>query len=492
MVQTNESAEPAQKRVAISYSWTTPAHKEWVLDLATRLVGDGIDVVLDVWEFKYGDDTIRYMERFVNDETISRVLLVCDRVYAEKANDRAGGVGIETQIISPQVYEAAGDNRFIPVVVEVDPDGKAFLPTYMRGKWYVNLSSNERFEEEYESLVRSIYEVPLYKKPELGERPSYLDGDDNDQPVTVYRARTAIDAIKNDKRTMPGQVGDYLEALKDFLSDGPLSPLPHHMQPEDMVDLVVGKAQELSPYKTEFLTVMTDISRYWTGPRPDVLDSLHLFFTDLVVYMRRLEATRQEYDLGRFIVYELFISCIAIFLKRSRLEEAAYLLEQEYLNPSLRDLQSSDYLGISNFNAFSPYLRSFDASRNVYSPYSQDRVWRFLEDKSRADERFLSVDDLVDTDVTLYARGLSTAEPRLRWSLRAVSFRYGIAAPRIFQRAAARSYFERYKRVINTSSAQDFRDMVSDLAGRGLSDDTGPRSVALHETLFNLQELGTR
>lgn len=40
------------KKVFISYSWTNVTHEKWVLELAERLVSDGVDVVLDKWDLK--------------------------------------------------------------------------------------------------------------------------------------------------------------------------------------------------------------------------------------------------------------------------------------------------------------------------------------------------------------------------------------------------------------------------------------------------------
>jgi hypothetical protein len=37
------------------------------------------------------------MEKMVTDPEISKVLIVSDKMYAEKADGRAGGVGTETQ-----------------------------------------------------------------------------------------------------------------------------------------------------------------------------------------------------------------------------------------------------------------------------------------------------------------------------------------------------------------------------------------------------------
>ena len=86
-------------KVFISYSWSSDAQ---VLGLAQRLIAHGVDVVLDKWDLKEGQDKYAFMERCVNDPEITKVLIVCDKQYADKANNRTGGVGDETVIISSQ------------------------------------------------------------------------------------------------------------------------------------------------------------------------------------------------------------------------------------------------------------------------------------------------------------------------------------------------------------------------------------------------------
>jgi hypothetical protein len=84
-------------KLFISYSWSTPEHEQWVLDLATALRESGVDVILDKWDLKEGHDSVSFMEKMVTDPEISKVLIVSDKMYAEKADGRAGGVGTETQ-----------------------------------------------------------------------------------------------------------------------------------------------------------------------------------------------------------------------------------------------------------------------------------------------------------------------------------------------------------------------------------------------------------
>ena len=68
----------------ISYSWSSPQHEEWVLNLATELRESGVDVVLDKWDLKEGHDSNAFMEKMVTDESVKKVIIVCDESYAKR------------------------------------------------------------------------------------------------------------------------------------------------------------------------------------------------------------------------------------------------------------------------------------------------------------------------------------------------------------------------------------------------------------------------
>lgn len=82
----------------ISYSWSSIGHQKVVLEWAERLVGDGVDVVLDLYHLKEGQDKYVFMERMVTDPEVTHVLLISDKKYSEKADARKAGVGTESQI----------------------------------------------------------------------------------------------------------------------------------------------------------------------------------------------------------------------------------------------------------------------------------------------------------------------------------------------------------------------------------------------------------
>lgn len=151
-LQSNTNAE----KIFISYSWTPACNKKWVEQLVHRLESDGIEVVIDFKDLKLGHDKYAFMERTVNDDTIKKVLIICNRTYKEKADGRIGGVGDESAIITSQMYGNVRQEKFIPVINEFDENGKPFLPNYLASRMYADLTD---FEKGYEELLNSINEV---------------------------------------------------------------------------------------------------------------------------------------------------------------------------------------------------------------------------------------------------------------------------------------------------------------------------------------------
>ena len=177
-------------KVFISYSW---AIQDKVKELADRLIHDGINVIIDIYDLQSGNDKYAFMEQQVTDSTIDHVLVICDKTYAEKADRRIGGVGDETAIITPEIYGKIKQTKFIPVVFEKDSNNTPYCPAYIKRNIYVDLSVEESFELEYENLLRDLYNMPSSKKPELGERPKWIDNNN----VDLSKARTILKQIKD-------------------------------------------------------------------------------------------------------------------------------------------------------------------------------------------------------------------------------------------------------------------------------------------------------
>ena len=159
-------------KVFISYSWAQ--NKERVLNLADRLLSDGVEVVIDEYDFKEGNDKFAFMERCVVDPAIEKVLVICDRSYTEKSDKREGGVGDEITVMSPKIYGKAKQEKYIPIVFEKDEVGKPYLPALLASRKYIDMSDASVFEDGYSALLHNIYDEPVRRKPALGKAPEWL------------------------------------------------------------------------------------------------------------------------------------------------------------------------------------------------------------------------------------------------------------------------------------------------------------------------------
>ena len=72
-------------KVFISYAWGSEDYRLKVRSFAKDLMSNGIDVLLDQWSLKEGNDTYAFMEQSATDSTITNVLILLDPIYAEKA-----------------------------------------------------------------------------------------------------------------------------------------------------------------------------------------------------------------------------------------------------------------------------------------------------------------------------------------------------------------------------------------------------------------------
>ncbi|WP_235184479.1 TIR domain-containing protein [Bacillus manliponensis] len=112
------------------------------------------------------------MESMITDSTIDKVLVLCNKSYADKASSYDGGVGTETQIIGPQMYNQVKQEKFIPVILEREEPEKDYIPIHMDGRIYIDL--DRHFEKGYEELLRLLYKQPILRKPKLGTAPTYI------------------------------------------------------------------------------------------------------------------------------------------------------------------------------------------------------------------------------------------------------------------------------------------------------------------------------
>ncbi len=88
----------------------------------------------------------------------------------------------------------------------------AFLPVYLAGKIYIDLSAPEHFETNYEKLLRSIFNRPSLSKPKIGAPPRYLF---EDTPMH-FKTSTMLRSIDEQLNKHPNRINSM---VKDFMDE---------------------------------------------------------------------------------------------------------------------------------------------------------------------------------------------------------------------------------------------------------------------------------
>lgn len=159
-------------RVFVSYS-SQPGHDDWVRRLSTRLMSNGVDVILDQWNVPLGADLPHFMEHGLT--ASDRVIAVCSDKYIAKANAGRHGVGYEKKIMTPDLLIDANSDHIVPVIR--DSTAQPPVPTFLAGSKYVDFRDNARFEPAYQELVRDLYGLKIHPRPVLGTNPFAMNSE---------------------------------------------------------------------------------------------------------------------------------------------------------------------------------------------------------------------------------------------------------------------------------------------------------------------------
>jgi TIR domain len=157
-----------EPRVFMSYSHDDDEHCDWVLQLSSRLRGNGVDVCLDRWDVTLGGNLAHYMERAADDAY--RVIAVVSEIYSSKCNDRSGGAGVEAQMLSARLYGKLDSDAVIPIIRN-NPKNPPELPAFLSGRLWQDFRDATTEEAAYERLLRDIHGVAVDAAPPIGPNP---------------------------------------------------------------------------------------------------------------------------------------------------------------------------------------------------------------------------------------------------------------------------------------------------------------------------------
>ena len=449
----------APPKLFISYSWTDPQHEQFVVRLAERLVSFDVDAILDKWDLKEGQDAIAFMEEMVINPTINKVLMIVDKVYAEKANSREGGVGTEAQIISKEIYENKGQEKFVALVLEKDENGKPYLPLYCQSRIYIDFSESHG-EKEFDRLLRWIFDKPLHVKPARGKPPVFLSDETKIDIRTTTPFRRAIEAIEESKGNASGRVTDYLQTLSVGLESFRIN-VAELEKPFD--EAVIESIENFMPYRGEFIELLLTIVKYGEGN--SYAETLHKFFEGLIPYLYHPQnigySSGTNFDNFKFIIHELFLYTIAILLKEGKIDAVCHLVSNNYY---LGANAGQGGNGMESYREFCHDVESINKIGNAHENIERNSSRATILNE-RAQYSGINFRYLMQADFILFIRDELISIDSSDWGWWPITLLYAARSSggefEIFARAESIKYFDKIKPLLGIDNKDDITRLLS-------------------------------
>lgn len=421
-------------KVFISYCWGTVEHQRLVKSWADMLIADGIEVIIDIYDLKEGFDKYVFMEKMVNDESITNVLIICDKEYTEKANARKAGVGTESQIISKEIYEKTEQSKFIPVVCEFDDDGgNAFVPVYLHNRIWINFSTPELVNKNWESLVRVIYGKPLNVKPALGKIPVYIT---NDEIIPTNNIQVDFNYLKGillqDKPGIKIYRERFLNACFEYADKIKTIEYPDKLSSNEIVLEDAKKLKLVRNYVIDWILLEGNINK----SSEDFSESIIEFLEQLwKLKIRPPDPTlyRDEWFIAQAIfLYETFLYVIAALIKIKLFKVLNSVLKTKYLIPSN-----------NTFDTFHIFYDESKILEPILAPEGKKLISSNAEYiKINSDREDLKFNDVMEADLLLFMMGLISKDEYSGWYPQTLNYApYGGTIFPLFIKATQHRYF---------------------------------------------------
>lgn len=442
-----------EPKVFISYSWSNQPHQELVKHWADRLVADGVNVILDIYDLKEGDDKYAFMEMMVTDPSVTHVLVICDHAYAEKANARKAGVGTESQIISGEVYKKVKQSKFIPIVCEFSDDGEPILPAFMKSRMWINFSSPEAENDNWEQLIRLLYGKPQHVKPKQGKAPTFIT---SDTPIPTSEAYAKFNSLKQallqDKKGLKRYRRDFIESCISYADDLRVRERPKVDSIGEKVLEDCGKLKAVRDHLCDWVLLESDIS-----DAPEFSEAL----VDVLEKLRELKSRPTEIsqwndswpEAHSVFVYETFLYIVAALLKSDAYNTLNEVFTTHYLIPA------SDSHGQSNFERFDCFYGYSQSLQSVLAPEGRRLCAPNAElIKRQADRGDIPFSEVRQAELLILLMSFIT--PETNWYPATLHYSsYGNTYP-FFVRAAQHKNFNRLTTITGISDAQELREKV--------------------------------
>lgn len=441
-----EPIRPTHPKVFISYAWAK--NKSRANDIADRLMNEGIDVVIDIYDLVAGKNKYAYMQKMVSDATIEKVLMLCDEEYKCKADNFEGGVGDEATIISPEVYGKVEQTKFIPIVLERDKNGEPYLPQMVKSIIYFDLSDPQSEADEFKRLVRNLWGMPDRRKPLLAQRPKWLDS----PSVNTTGIEAQLKLLESSMRVNPDANAVLVRTAHEFQV-----ALNDLAKPESSGGDLIKMIEQMESIRNCFVSLVEQgiMLNGFTGER--IASLIEKLYNDVKIDINRYWMSEAYH----FFFWELFICTTALMIEYERFDMVHALLDRTYF---LRNM-----IGTNNDPepyTFSEFRQVFRRLEGEYKDKINPRLVSLAANMLVNREFGLSITkrNLVVADITLAHLAMLYGRANFSWYPVLAPYAHSAGYDLIWNRLVSRAYCEKVYPLFAVGDIGGLRDRVREMS----------------------------
>ena len=343
------------------------------------------------------------------------------------------------------------------MVTELDENRKAFVPTYYGAKKWLPFLDAATYAEDFDALLRWVFDKPLDKPPPLGRPPAFLTEDEHAiRLATTFLQRRAVDAMKSGKSNALASLTEYLERVVDEFPRLRVSYKPDNKAA--LGDEMIHSIEAFLPYRNELIATFVTVAIYCNEQRS--WEILHRFFEHLIPFKDRPDSMTSwnpdEFDNYNFIIWELFLYLVSSNLKYEKFDAVEYFLSARYYDGSSASQRDGR---MKDFRVFWTQSRTLDTRQQqlrLNIPSLQSMLL-----KERNGGQSVGFDLTITADLILWLRSLDRKDGPWYPFTSAYISRYQPTVE-LFARAQSIRHFNKIKGMLGVKDLETLKAKVAE------------------------------
>ena len=337
-------------------------------------------------------------------------------------------------------------SKFIPIVCEFDDDEDPCLPTYLKARIWINFSTPEAVNENWERLVRLLYGKPLHEKPKLGNAPAYIRNETpSPSSPAIAKFRVLRQAILEGKKGTAIYRKAFLDTCIEYADTLRVRERP---QVDSLGEQVLEDCGKLKHIRNHFIDwVLLEAE---AAPGKDLAETLLSLLERLLELKARPSEINQWsdtwFEAHSVFVYETFLYIIAALLKTNSFQLLHEVFNSHYLLPE------TIRRGDKHFDRFGAFYGSSGTLQNVLAPEGRRLCSPAAElIKRQAEREDITFGAVMEAELLILLMAFIT--PGVRWYPQTLHYESYMHAPPFFLRASQHKYFTKLAAITGIQDA---------------------------------------